>query len=123
MSAIMAARLRLRLLIVVGGSVMGPCARVDVKATLVPPKGQRFVGRNEVRNPQLVCPRGPDDGYEMCGIICQQPGHAEIMALRLAGMWAIGATMYVEHKKVCDTCAKMMQRAGVVRVVLGPPPD
>lgn len=101
------------------------CAKAFVKATIVCDDGQNFVGTNDVRNPQRVCPRGADserDSYELCKILCRQPGHAETEALRLAGPWAVGATIFVEHWRVCDACAKALERAGVAKVVLGPPP-
>ncbi len=102
------------------------CAKAFVRATLVCTDGQNFVGTNDVRNPQRVCPRGADSGrdsYELCSIICRQQGHAETEALRLAGPWAVGATVYVEHHRVCSACSKALERAGVAKVVLGPPPE
>lgn len=101
------------------------CAKARVVATLVTPDGRTFIGTNDVRNPQRVCPRGADSGrdsYELCNIICRQRGHAETEALRLAGPWAVGATCYVEWHRVCAACSKALERAGVAKVVLGPPP-
>lgn len=98
------------------------CAKVRVKCTLVLENGQRIVGYNDCLNPQLVCPRSPDEGYDKCQTICHQPAHAEVAALKIAGQHAKGATAYVEHKRVCDSCAQALQDAGVKRVVLGPPP-
>ena len=63
------------------------CAKQVVKATITTLDGRVFVGYNHCNNAQAVCPRGslPSNvGYEMCREICQQPGHAEVMALRAA---------------------------------------
>ncbi len=102
------------------------CAKARVTATIVCDNGQRFVGTNAVRNPQRVCPRGTDSGhenYELCALVCRQYGHAETEALRLAGPWAVGATVYVEWHRVCAACSAALAKAGVARVVLGPPPE
>lgn len=104
---------------------MGPCAKKVVRATLVEPMGRRWVAENEVRNPQSVCPRLTDnvrDDYFLCQAICQQPYHAEVAVLRQAGMWAVGSTIYVEHKRVCAGCQKSIKLAGA-DWKLGPPPD
>ncbi len=36
----------------------GSCAKQVVRATIVTPDGQRFVGENDCRTPQQECPRG-----------------------------------------------------------------
>jgi deoxycytidylate deaminase len=97
------------------------CAKAHVSARLVTPEGRVFLGANDCRRPQYVCPRieaghGRDD-YRLCREVCQQPGHAEVMAIRAAGPWAVGATVYVNHWRVCDDCAAFARAAGVVRVV------
>ena len=35
----------------------GPCVKQVVRATIITPGGERFVGENLCRNPQAVCPR------------------------------------------------------------------
>lgn len=103
--------------------MIGPCAKARVKCTIVTEEGYRFVGENACRNPQHVCPREPGEDYTKCRLICEQDGHAEIMALAKAREWAVGATAYVEFKRVCDACAYALTKAGVRHVVLGPPPE
>lgn len=105
---------------------MGPCAKARVVCTIVTPDGRRFVGTNDVDRPQRVCPRGPDSyrgDYELCALVCRQTGHAEQVALANARKWAVGATAYVEHHRVCDDCHRMLTKAGIQEIKLGPPPE
>ena len=62
----------------------GPCAKRRVSCTIIDRGGRVFTGENDCANPQAVCPRAPGEGYEKCRSICQQAGHAEIMALEAA---------------------------------------
>lgn len=105
---------------------MGPCAKTTVTAVLVAAGGgPRFEATNAVRNPQQRCPRGHSsarDDYRLCRDVCQQPDHAEEAVLRLAGPWAVGATVWVDHWRVCDRCEQALERAGVRKVELGKPP-
>jgi len=105
----------------------GPCTRGVVKCTLVHPDGRRWEGENWVRNHQPVCPRGslPSGvGYEMCRDICQQVGHAEVVAARAAGDNAAGCTAYVEgHTYACDDCKSVLASVGVHDIVIGAPPE
>lgn len=98
------------------------CAKVFVKCTIVSTSGECFVGTNDCQCPQVSCPRLPGEGYDKCITVCQQKGHAEVMALIAAGGFARGATAYVEHKRVCDDCMLRLRAAGVVKIVLGNPP-
>lgn len=101
---------------------LGPCAKVRVRCTLIAADGRVWVGENDCRNPQPVCPREPGEGYAKCKSICDQPGHAEEMALAQAGEAARGAVAYVEHKRVCAGCQAALAAAGVREWRLGPPP-
>lgn len=97
------------------------CAKVRVTARLVTFDGRVFYGANDCRRPHHICPRiaaghGRDD-YRLCQDACQQPGHAERMAILAAGPWALGATIYVDHWRVCDGCQAAAAAAGVVAVV------
>jgi deoxycytidylate deaminase len=96
------------------------CAKVQIDAILVTPSGEVFTGRNSVRNPQTVCPRVGDkyarEDYILCKTVCDQPYHAEVDALRKAGDKARGATLYVEHNRICSECRAAIRKAGV-RVV------
>ena len=97
-----------------GSRIAGPCAKKHVVCTIATPFGKEFVGTNECRNPQAVCPREPGEGYEKCRSVCQQDGHAEIVALRLAGEEARGAVAYISHHRVCHECQDALRDAGVL---------
>jgi deoxycytidylate deaminase len=104
----------------------GPCAKVRVFCTLVHPDGRRWTGENSVRRAQDTCPRGgmpSGDGYHLCRDVCDQIGHAEVVALAAAGADAAGCTAYVEGRDfVCYDCQARLVAAGVRRFVLGAPP-
>jgi tRNA(Arg) A34 adenosine deaminase TadA len=106
--------------------MIGPCAKQVVTATIVTPDGRRFIGRNDVANPQDACPRAgmaAGVGYHLCRDICRQGGHAEIQALRRAGDDARGATLYLEgHSYACDDCTAACAAAGIARIVIGSAP-
>ena len=102
----------------------GPCAKTTVRCTLVTPEGERFVGENWCANPQDKCPRAPGEGYEKCITICQQEGHAEIVALRVAGTKAVGSRAYIEgHTYACMNCQHGLFAAGVRSLTVGAPTD
>ncbi len=94
------------------------CAKQLVRATIITPDGRRFVGTNACTNPQASCPRAgmpTGVGYELCQSVCQQQGHAEVQALRVAGVHACGATLILEgHSYLCDACRAACKAAGVV---------
>lgn len=99
----------------------GPCAKRVVRATLVCLDGSRFVGTNDCKNPQKTCPREQGEGYVKCVTICQQPGHAERMAIKAAGPKANGGTMYIEGIDwSCDDCQRLMRSCSITWV-FGPP--
>ena len=102
------------------------CAKQQVTATLVLPDDRRFVGTNAVAKPQAVCPRGDmpsGQGYHLCREICRQPHHAEMAALKAAGGYAEGATLYLEgHTYVCTPCKLALGASGVSKVIFGAPP-
>lgn len=104
--------------------MMGPCAKLVVRCTIVTPDGHRFVGENECANPQPVCPRLPGEGYDKCINICRQNGHAEEVALRAADVFAVGARAYIEgHTHVCRNCQEALVAGGVDSFSIGPPPE
>ena len=99
------------------------CAKVKVECWIIGNDQQVYYGTNDVLNPQSVCPRTlagetHGQGYEKCHHICQQPGHAEIMALAKAGQAARGGTALVTHDWVCPDCQAALDRAGIAKVVL-----
>lgn len=98
------------------------CAKATVRCTIVAPNGDHFVGENSCANPQPVCPRKPGEDYTKCTTICRQDGHAEIVALRLAGPAAFGARAFLEqHSYACRNCQEALFRAGVDALSLGAP--
>lgn len=102
---------------------MGPCAKQTVTCTLIAKNGKRFTAINACNNPQTTCPRLPGEGYEKCKTICDQQGHAEIQAMKLAGLSVIGSHAYIEgHTWACQACQEAMTAAGVAAFTIGPPP-
>lgn len=102
----------------------GPCAKAVVRCTLITPDGERFVGENWCETPQAVCPRVPGEDYAKCRTICRQVGHAEQVAMILAGEKAVGARAYLEgHTYACMECQHAMFAAGVASFTVGKPPD
>lgn len=92
----------------------GPCAKRQV-VCVIQNGFLEFRGENDCANPQAVCPRLPGEGYEKCKSICQQAGHAEIEALKLAGARAKGATAYLfGHHWVCEPCGAALRDAEVL---------
>jgi hypothetical protein len=88
-----------------------------VTCTIVAVTGERFVGTNWCANPQAACPRLPGEGYQKCRSVCQQSGHAETDALRLAGEMAYGATATIEgHTYACQSCQEALFGAGVLNL-------
>lgn len=102
----------------------GPCAKTTVRCTLVTPASERIVGTNHCENPQLACPRAPGEGYEKCTSVCRQVGHAEVIAVNLAGeARARGARAYLEgHTYACMACQHALFDAGVISFSIGAPP-
>lgn len=100
----------------------GPCAKARVICHIVTPEGRVFAGTNDVANPQRTCPRGAEsqrNSYGLCRDLCKQPGHAEIIALKAAGPWAVGATALISHWRCCPACESALEAAGVVRIETG----
>lgn len=100
----------------------GPCAKAVIKCTIVSIDGKRFIGENWCANPQEVCPRDVGEGYEKCISICKQEGHAEVVAVKLAGEAAKGARAFLEgHTYACMNCQHALFGAGVESLSLGSP--
>lgn len=90
------------------------CAKIKVACAIVSKDGQVFMGRNDCDNPQKICPRDAGEGYEKCTSICQQQGHAEIMALKAAGSKAQGGRAYLwGHNSYCHACQLALFSAGI----------
>lgn len=104
----------------------GPCVKQQVFCTIIATNGNIYVGENHCRNPQNVCPRAdmPSGvGYELCKSVCDQVGHAEVVAISLAGVDSLGSSAYLEgHTYVCDSCKSALNDAGVSEVYVSTPP-
>ncbi|MFM2287559.1 MAG: hypothetical protein RL684_702 [Pseudomonadota bacterium] len=97
----------------------GPCAKVTVTCTLIDYMGRKIVGTNACDNPQEKCPRLPGEDYTKCETVCQQRGHAEIQALRVAGDRACGARAHLDgHTYYCRECQEALFAAGVESLAL-----
>ena len=82
------------------------------------------MGENWCENPQTVCPRSPGEDYAKCKSVCRQEGHAEVVALRMAGAKATNARAYIEgHTYACQSCQEALFAAGVASFTVGAPPD
>lgn len=100
--------------------MIGPCAKATVTCTIVAADGERFYGTNYCRNAQPVCPRAPGEGYDKCQTVCDQRGHAEIVALAMAGEKAKGARAYLRgHTYACQPCQEALFGAGVISLSVG----
>lgn len=98
----------------------GPCAKTTVTCTLVTPSGEHIVGTNYCRNAQPACPRLRGEDYEKCRTVCDQAGHAEIVAVALAGEKARGARAYLQgHTYACQSCQEALFAASVISLSVG----
>lgn len=104
----------------------GACLKEQVTATLVALDGRRYVGTNRLGRVVHFCPRAgmPSfSNYEACKSVCQQPSHAEVSAIHLAGDAADGSTIYLQgHRAPCPDCVAAANAAGVLQIVVGDPP-
>ena len=103
--------------------MIGPCAKRTVRCTLVTPSGEQIIGENWCNRPQYVCPRAEGEGYEKCESVCKQVGHAEEVAVMVAGPRAKGSRAYIEnHTYACRECQHALFGAGVISLSIGSPP-
>lgn len=102
--------------------MIGPCAKAIIKCTIVSADGEHFVGENYCFNPQSSCPRFPGEDYTKCKTICDQAGHAEVVAVQLAGEKCVGARAFLEgHTYACMNCQHALFGAGVESLSIGKP--
>ncbi|WP_413779492.1 hypothetical protein [Anaeroselena agilis] len=101
--------------------VYGPCAKRRVVCVIESPNGEVIsVGENLCLNPQKICPRKSGEGYEKCISVCQQVGHAEVVAAKQAGaLWGQGGTAYLMgHTYACGNCERTLREIGVNKLVI-----
>ena len=100
----------------------GPCAKTTVRCTLVTGTGQHIIGENWCANPQDKCPREEGEGYDKCKSVCKQEGHAEEVAVRVAGDRALGSRAFIQgHTYACMNCQHVLFAAGVKSLTIGVP--
>lgn len=100
--------------------MIGPCAKATVRCEIVSLDGKRIIGTNYCNNSQPVCPRKQGEGYEKCKSVCDQEGHAEVVAVALAGADAVGSTAYLTgHTYACQPCQEALFGAGVAFLAVG----
>ena len=103
------------------GCLKQPTAAVIVKKRIVLGKGVNAGKKVEVC-PRVLrnCPTGT--GYEFCKTVCEQEGHAEIMAIRNAlsnGHNLKGASLYLDgHWWACKECWDKILQSGITKVFL-----
>lgn len=84
--------------------------------------GKTFVGNNDCFSPQECCPRDLGEDYSKCKEICNQGGHAEMVALQLMiedGVDPAGSCAQVfgiDH--VCKDCFRTLRDVGVNRITI-----
>jgi hypothetical protein len=108
------------------------CAKRRVVCTIISPSVARkaeshvpltVVGENYCKNPQLVCPREPNEDYTKCHTICKQVGHAEIVAAEKAARYAphfVGGVAFIEgHEYACTDCEAALAKIGITHIRFG----
>lgn len=100
----------------------GPCVKQHVTATVVALNGDKYISTNYCLTPQEVCPRADlptGVGYELCESVCNQVGHAEVNAIRLAGKAAVGGTLILNgHTYACGNCKKTAIDGGIKEIII-----
>lgn len=102
----------------------GPCAKRRVKCVIYVRGMAPISGENDCANPQTTCPRLPGEDYTKCKTICQQAGHAELVALTKAQDWVGRAGGSVKEAKavvmghywMCEPCGRALRDAGIASV-------
>lgn len=107
--------------------MLNNCIKQIVTATIITTDGERFVGSNyTTKDNGGLCPRSDmksGEGYDLCRDVCGQIGHAEIVALMIAGDKAQGSTLYIEgHSYACANCTKAANEADISDIIIGSPP-
>jgi deoxycytidylate deaminase len=110
-------------------STHGPCAkqRVVCRIYLGGEYEHRMYiqGENSCRTPQASCPRAPGEDYTKCKTVCNQEGHAEIMAIKTFERLgthdpAQAFAKIYGHTRICTDCEKELHRVGIKKVFIEP---
>jgi deoxycytidylate deaminase len=100
----------------------GPCAKRRVQCLLQFPGLAPIFGENDCANPQPVCPRLPGEDYTKCSTVCQQAGHAEMVALKQAEDWGLSVAGWKAtirgHHYFCEDCGKALKSAGIAKITV-----
>jgi hypothetical protein len=102
---------------------LGPCAKRQVRCTIVCPDGRQYTGENLCRNPQATCPRAEGEDYTKCHTICGTVGHAETVAIdAMLEDGNDGGIAYLEgHWRACGSCRSALEWAFITDIRLGAP--
>jgi len=100
-----------------------PCFKREVTAVIVGRDGRIAVGQNLIYNDDLEeCPRAKGEGYDKCISICNQKGHAEIMAIKKAKERYLDmedANIYlIGHHRICDNCKEACDNEGLNVIIV-----
>ena len=103
---------------------MKPCLKREVCAVIIDQDGKIAVGQNLIQNDTVrKCPRVGNEGYEKCLSICNQVGHAETEAIKVAkkrNMKLNGAILYLTgHFYACYNCREACKKEGIKIIILG----
>lgn len=99
--------------------MIGPCARREVTCEIRGTSGRIYRGKNWCSNAQVTCPREENEDYTKCKTICQQWGHAEEVALTLAGEDTVAASATVYgHSYACRKCQEALYAAGICTITV-----
>ena len=103
--------------------MIGHCAKKIVTCDIITLDGDVFTGVNLCKTPQNICPRVDNEGYNKCTLICEQIGHAEIVALANAmshGANVKGATAIIRGIGYsCRNCQEELYKAGIKYITIG----
>lgn len=108
---------------IINENLRGKCIKQTTIA-IISNNGKHYIGTNWCKNPQTECPRDTmgmksGEGYELCKDICEQTGHAEVNAVKMAGDDVKGATLLlVGHYYMCDDCKKICKEAGIENIII-----
>lgn len=100
------------------------CFKRQVMAVIIDKNGNIASGENRISNRAVnQCPRDKGEDYEKCKSICNQEGHAEIMAIKQAkkrGLDLNESFLYlIGHHRICDNCNSECNKENINIVIIG----